>query len=151
MRKKTMFGRRENGLTTFDLMAVVAIIAILVTFATPHLAHWRSLINVNSSARAIASELQKGRMYAINQNTRFRMSFNTEANTYQLQKLVSGTWQNIGDPKTLPNGIDLVSVSADPVFQTLGNTLGSATIVLENTQGHTKSINVSSTGRVKVE
>ena len=146
-----MFGRRENGLTTIELMAVVVIVTLLATVAAPHLAHWRSIINVNSSARAIASELQKGRMYAISQNTSFRMSFNTEANSYQLQKLDAGTWQNVGDPKTLPNGIDLVSASADPVFQTLGNTLGSATIVLENTTGRTKSINVSSTGRVKVE
>ena len=147
-----MFNRQQNGFTTVELMVVTAIAGILVTVAIPHLARWRALLRVNAAARTIASDLQLSRMNAISQNARFRVNFNTTDETYQLQKWQAGTWQTVKDgAKSLPKEVDLVSVSTDPVFQTLGNTLGSATIVVQNTLGRTRTVNVSSTGRVKVQ
>lgn len=146
-----MCSRQENAFTTIELLAVGAILGIMVAFATPHLARWLSIVRLNASARTIATDLQVGRMNAISQNTRFRISFSPESNTYQMQRDQTGTWHNAGETKILPSGIDLVSATADPEFQTLGNTSGGSTITIGNTQGRLRTITVSSTGRVKVE
>lgn len=147
-----MFSRQQNGFTTIELMVVTVIVGILAAITVPHLARWRAFLSVNAAARAIASDLQLSRMSAISQNVKFRVSFNTTDSTYQLQKWQTGTWQTVKDgTKSLPQEVALVSVTTDPVFQTLGNTLGGATIVVQNTLGRTRTVNVSSTGRVKVQ
>jgi len=142
---------QEGAFTIIELVIVMMIVGVLAAFATPRLSRWLAITGVDAAAREIATELQLGKMRAISQNTRYRISFNTENNTYQVQKYVTGTWQDVGDPKLLPAGVDLVSATTTPTFKTLGTTLAGATIRLRNAQGRTRTITVSLTGRVKVK
>jgi hypothetical protein len=90
-------------------------------------------------------------MRAISENTRYRISFDPANDTYIVQKDVAGAWQDVGGPKTFPSGVDLVSATTDPIFQTLGTTPGGTTITLRNTQGRQRKIRLSFAGRVRVE
>jgi Tfp pilus assembly protein FimT len=127
------------------------VVGVLAAFATPHLGRWLVTTGVDAAAREIATDLQLGKMRAISQNTRYRINFDPANNTYQVRKDVAGIWQDVGDPKSLPAGVDLVSATATPTFQTLGTAPGGATITLRNAQGRTRTITVSFAGRVKVE
>jgi Tfp pilus assembly protein FimT len=142
---------QEGAFTTIELIIVLMVVGVLATFATPRLGRWLATTGVDAAAREIATDLQLGKMRAISQNTKYRISFNTENNTYQMQKDVAGTWQDVGNPKPFPAGVDLVSATATPTFQTLGTAPGGATITLRNAQGRTRTITVSFAGRVQVE
>ena len=142
---------QERAFTIIELVIVMMIIGVLAAFATPHLGRWLATIGVDTAAREIATELQLGKMRAISQNARYRISFNAASNTYQMQKEVAGAWQDVGHPKPLPTGVDLVSATANPVFQTLGTAPGGTTITLRNAQGRTRKVTVSFAGRVQVE
>jgi prepilin-type N-terminal cleavage/methylation domain-containing protein len=147
-----MLGRLQEGaFTIIELIIVMMVVGVLAAFATPHLGRWLATTGIDAAARGIATDLQLGKMRAISQNTRYRISFNTENDTYQMQKDVTGTWQDVGDPKLLPAGVDLVSTTATPTFQTLGTAPGGATIMLRNAQGRTRMVTVSFAGRVQVE
>ena len=142
---------QEGAFTTVELIITMMIVGAMAAFATPHLGRWLATIGVDAAARQIATDLQLGKMRAISQNTRYRFSFDPATNTYQVQKDAAGTWQDVGDPKPLPAGVDLVSVTATPTFQTLGTAPGGATITLRNAQGRTRTITVSFAGRVQVK
>jgi prepilin-type N-terminal cleavage/methylation domain-containing protein len=147
-----MFCLHQRAFTTTELVIVMMLIGILAAFATPHLGRWLAIVRVNSAARHIASELQLSKMRAISQNTRYRISFDPASDTYQVQKQAgTSVWQNINNPISLPTGVDLVSASTNPVFQTLGTSPGGTTITLRNAQGRAKTIKVSFSGRVKIE
>jgi prepilin-type N-terminal cleavage/methylation domain-containing protein len=147
-----MQGRLQEGaFTIIELMIVLMVVGVLAAFATPRLGRWLATTGIDAAAREIATELQLGKMRAISQNTRYRLSFNTENNTYQMQKDVTGTWQDVGNRKLLPTGVDLVHATATPTFQTLGTAPGGATITLRTAQGRMRTITVSFAGRVQVE
>jgi prepilin-type N-terminal cleavage/methylation domain-containing protein len=141
----------ERGFTTFELLITMMIVGIMATFMVPHLGRWLTTIGVDAAARELASELQLWRMRAISDNTRYRISFDRVNDTYVVQKDVSGTWQDIGGPKSLPSGITLENATTDPIFRTLGTTPGGTTITLSNAQGRQRKIRLSFTGRVTVE
>jgi Tfp pilus assembly protein FimT len=127
------------------------IVGIMAAFLVPHLGRWLTTVGIDAAARELAAELQLGKMRAISENTRYRISFDLANDTYVVQKDVAGAWQDIGAPKALPSGIDLESASTDPIFQSLGTTPGGSTIRLRNTQGRQRTIRLSFAGRVKVE
>ena len=146
-----MFCGLERAFTTVELLITVMIVGILAAFLTPHLGRWLTTVGVDAAARELAAELQLGKMRAISENTRYRISFDPANDTYIVQKDVAGAWQDVGGPKTFPSGVDLVSATTDPVFQTLGTTPGGTTITLRNTQGRQRKIRLSFAGRVRVE
>ncbi len=141
---------RERGFTTTELLLIVVIIGLLAALATPIFVPWLSSVKVHSAARDIVSDLQLARMKAISQNTNFRITFNPTNKTYQIEKEVSGVWQNVGAAKALPAGITL-SITGNPaVFQSTGTATNSTTIILQNSQGKTKQVTVSVAGAIKM-
>lgn len=148
---------RERGFTITELMVVLAIVGVLTVIATPNLSRWSTSIRMESATREIASTLQLARTRAITQNASIRITFDTSANTYQLQQRDSvdtTKWNNIESAKKLPNGVQLVSVSGNPItFQSgRGSTFpgNNGTITVQNTQGKSTDIVVAQTGRVTV-
>ena len=142
----------ERAFSTIELMVVVLLIALMATFSAPHLARWLSVIKVNAAARNLASELQLGRMRAIAENIRYRITFDTTNNAYQIQKDLAGEWQDVNPIRPLPAGIDLETATTNPIFfQTLGTVAAGSTITLRNMQNQRRRITVSRSGRVNVK
>ena len=146
-----MFSKHEDGFTLTELMVVMSLVGLLATFSAPHLGRWLAVIKVNAAARGIASELQLGRMRAISENIRFRISFDTIGETYQIHKYVAGDWEEVDPAKPLPSGIDLETATTNPIFfQTLGTVAAGSTITVSNAQNQKRRVTVSRSGRVKV-
>jgi Tfp pilus assembly protein FimT len=146
-----MFTCFERAFTTVELLISMMIVGVMAAFLTPHLGRWLTTVGVDAAARELASELHLGKMRAISENTPYRISFDPASDTYVVQKDVAGDWQDSDRPKSLPKGIDLVSATTNPIFQTLGTTPGGTTITLRNAQGRQRQIRLSFAGRVKVE
>jgi prepilin-type N-terminal cleavage/methylation domain-containing protein len=150
-----MLYRQERAFTTVELLIVMMIVGIMAAFLTPHLGRWLSTVGVDTAARALASELQLGKMRAISQNTRYRINFDPTQATYTVQKEAAGAWADIGSPRLLPTGVRLVSVSAgrNPLyFEPLGTAPGgNAVITLQNAQGRMRAVHISTGGRVMVK
>jgi prepilin-type N-terminal cleavage/methylation domain-containing protein len=145
---------QERAFTLVELLIVMMIVGTLAAFLTPHLGRWLTTIGVDTAARALASELQLGKMRAISQNRRYRISFDLTQATYTVQKQAVGIWEDVGTPRVLPSGVQMVSISAgrNPLyFEPLGTSPGgNAIITLQNAQGRTRTIHISTGGRVKV-
>lgn len=141
-----------HAFSTTELMVALLLVALLATISVPHLGRWLSVIKVNAAARNLASELQLGRMRAISENIRYRITFDTAANAYQVQKDVAGEWQDVNPIKPLPAGIDLETATTNPIFfQTLGTVAAGSTITLRNMQDQRRRITISRSGRVNVK
>jgi type II secretion system protein H len=149
-----MWYGQVKGFTTAELLVVVAIVGVLAGMTAPSLHHWLSTLRVDTVAREIAAELQLGKMRAITENGRYRMSFDLEHQAYVMQKEVLGAWHNVEASRSLPTGLRLVSVSdgRNPLyFEPRGTTPGgNALITLKNARGRTRVVSISTGGRVHV-
>ncbi|RMF85143.1 MAG: prepilin-type N-terminal cleavage/methylation domain-containing protein [Nitrospinota bacterium] len=141
----------ERAFTLIELLIVGMILALMALLALPNFTHWLFMTRMHSTAREIAADLQTARIKAITQNTAFRVRFDPQTETYQMEKRVAGQWKTVGDPKTLPAGVDLVQVTRQPIFQPIGTAPGGTTVTLHGAQGGIKKIKVSFAGRIKIE
>jgi type II secretion system protein H len=146
---------QPKGFTTTELLIAVAMIGMLAGIATPSLQQWLSTMRVDTAAREMAATLQLSKMRAVTENTRYRMSFDLSHNAYVSQRESLGAWHNVEAPTRLPAGLRLVSVSAgrNPLyFEPLGTAPGgNAVITLQNARGRTRTVSISTGGRVKVQ
>ena len=143
---------RAAGFTLTDLIITMAIMGILAVFAVPNITSWLSAVNMNSTTRSLATELQLTRMRAISRNRKVRVSFDTDNETYEVEEEIDGTWTDL-DPEvsgTLPKQIDLYTAPATVTFNPIGTAVG-GTITLQNTQGKQKQIIIHTTGRVRIQ
>ena len=76
----------DAAFTTAELMIVLVIVGVLTAVATPSLHRWLSTIGVDAAARELAATLQLGKMRAIAENRRYRMSFDLAQHSYVVQK-----------------------------------------------------------------
>lgn len=142
----------RHAFSTIELMIALLIATLLATFSASHLSRWLAVVKVNSAANNLASDLQLGRMRAISENTRYRITFDTSGNAYQIHKDIAGEWQDVNPIKPLPAGIDLETATTNPVFfQTLGTVAAGSTITLRNMQNQRRRITISRSGRVNVK
>ena len=152
---RRLWSHQAAAFTTAELLIVLVIVGVLAAVATPPLHRWLSIIGVDTAARELAATLQLGKMRAIAENRRYRMSFDLAQHAYVVQKEVFGVWHNVEDSKALRAGLQLVSVSEgrNPLyFEPLGTMpSGNATIILQNAQGRSRTVAISTAGRVRVK
>jgi len=98
--------RNESGLTLFELMVVVGIMAILASVAVPGFLGWLPKYRMRSAADDVLSTLQHARLRAVRENDIVSVAFDTADNSY-LVFLDSGTVKS----GRMPAGIDLQSTS----------------------------------------
>ena len=141
-----------HAFSTIELVVTLLIVTLLATFSASHLSRWLSVVKVNSAAHSLASDLQLGRMRAISENTRYRITFDTSGNAYQIHKDIAGEWQDVKPITPLPAGIDLEEATTNPIFfQTLGTVAAGSAITLRNMQNQRRRITISRSGRVNVK
>jgi len=68
-------GRHEAGFTVIELMAAVAIFAILASIAIPVFSVWRPNYKLKSAARDLYSNLQMAKLGAVKQNKEWAVVF----------------------------------------------------------------------------
>jgi prepilin-type N-terminal cleavage/methylation domain-containing protein len=145
--------KSPGGFSIVELMVAVLLLAVLAGVAIPSLIALNGQLQLSSAANQVSGDLQLSRMKAIAKRKKFRVTFDTATETYQVEEntgCTSSSYSAAAPARSLPTGINITSVTANPVFQCSGTASG-ATINLANANGQTKSVIVNLVGRVRIQ
>lgn len=147
--------KKSGGFSFFELMVVLAIMAVASAIVTPGILSWRSNAKLRGAAGNLKNDLELSKTRAVRERSPVTVTFlETQYQVTFTDK--DGKLQTLRDRK-LPGGVrvDLDSTN----FTTLGDKTmfngrglpqaGSA--VLVNTNGQQKRIIVSPLGRIRIE
>jgi Tfp pilus assembly protein FimT len=131
-----------EGFTVLELIAALAIAALLTGIAWPAWNNFISSYNLSSSARVVHSELQTMRVRAAAENVSFRAAYATGAAAIDIER--DG---EVVARKPLASGISITQ-SGSIAFSPRG-TASANRVRLSNNQGSCRQVIVSATGRVR--
>ena len=122
---------KRKAFTLIEILIVISLLALLISISIPTFSRFSAQLCLNTSARALASELRRVQNQAILQHKTLGLD---------------------SSKLSLPSGIKsknecFVSFAASG-FPPPG---GSGTLILQNRLGQTRKIIVSSAGRVRIE
>ena len=147
----------ERGLTIIELAVVVVIIAVAALFITPAIGEWIDNYRIKQAARDIVSALQTAKMRAISTHREYRVVFDLNHETYQLQRgnkaSGSDSWSQEGSTWEAPRNVDIdhTNVVNDTFQFNPDGTCTSGSIFLDNTKGRRYRILVLYTGRMRIQ
>lgn len=88
---KMQKGFIPKGFTLVELLIVLALMAIMTSFAIPAWQHYSENTNLKTATRAITADIIQTRQRAIAENVNtYQMTFNTGSNTYSLSRSDTG-------------------------------------------------------------
>ena len=113
--------RNESGVTFYELVVVIGIIALLSSMAIPGFLSWLPKYRMSSAADEVLSTLQHAKLRAIRENDIVSVRFNLANDSYTAF-LDNGAGADAGDGNPdageaivkngqMPGGIDLLSTS----------------------------------------
>ena len=142
----------RKGFSIIELIIVIAIIAVLSTFAVPAFLKYTANANLKSATREITSDILNQKEKAISENRKQRITFSTANESYTLEERnAADTAYENPQTRTLKHfgsNIDITS-GYTMTFQTRG-TAKNGTIKLANNRGSIATITVNITGRTYV-
>jgi prepilin-type N-terminal cleavage/methylation domain-containing protein len=144
----------KRGVTLIELVVVFAIIAIGAVLLVPNMGPWIANYRLRTATRDITSTLRVAQMRAVSNNVDYRVSFDTGARTYILQRNTGGLWVDEGTAQTLPTGIRINDPvpSNNPLTFSPNSSSNGGTVTLKNTRNSDRRITVlPSTGRISIQ
>lgn len=153
--------RIKNGFSLYELLVVVAIIAVVSTIVVPQAISWRSNAKLRGAAYNLKGDLEMAKIRAVRENAFVTIRFDTGANKYDVfvdngvnsgDYLLDSDERKLRDRK-LPAGVTLVSTTFTndrTRFSSRGRA-DNGTAVLENSKGEKREIIISPVGRVHVK
>ncbi len=151
---------REEGFSFFELLAVVLILATLVTIGVPSVQKAMSWGNLTSGARGVASDLRAAQQTAITKALKVQIRFTVvsgQPGYYDFYEENPSTHLMVATGKrvTLDRNARLYSANFDGhsivEFDALGGATEAGQVILANPLGEQLKIDVASiTGRVKI-
>ena len=134
--------RDDRGFSLGEMMAALAVFAIVAAIAVPSYLSAQPGLRLNGAAREVMGKLMWARSKAVEQNSTYTVTFPTN---HSLQ--ING--QTI-DLQTDYPGITLSKSGSDPAFNGRGMVnSGSTTITVSNCSS-SRTVTVSATGNVKI-
>jgi type II secretion system protein H len=144
----------RRAFTLLELIAVIAIFAILSGLSVAGWGSVRSTMSVQAAARQIAMDLRLARMRAINLHTNHLLRFAEGESTYRAQRWDGKSYIDLIPPAKLPKGIRITRCTAPDgavIFRPRGNASGFGTVSVANQRGETRQVIVDIAGHVRVE
>ena len=147
--------KKIGGFSLFELLVVIAVIAVVSAIVTPNIISWRTNAKLRGAAGNLKGDLEMSKARAVRERTPVTVTFT--ATNYRVTFTDKDGNARILRNRQLPPGVrlDLDGTS----FGTMGDqtrfngrgipVAGSA--VLVNTKGDQKNIIVSTLGRIRVE
>lgn len=141
--------RKVKGFTLLELIAVMAIAAVLVTLWTPRVAHMIDWLETEASVRDVTTALAVAQSGAIMQSTRARLTI--RADTLRIDRLDASQWVpwwRLAGPTS--HGVTLAVSNPIVVFGPTGMGWGASNTKIVLSRGsQSETITMSRVGRVK--
>jgi type II secretion system protein H len=148
--------QKNKGFTLVEMMVVIAIMAIVSAIAVPNFYSYAAGMKLRSASRDLYSTLQKTRMNAIRQNTRWAVEFTSS--TYKVvncgpDNVCGGSGATDNTISTTTNISEYSGVSI-PIFPGTvefypDGTSNGGTLTFGNSTGHSSQVVISVSGRIK--
>jgi prepilin-type N-terminal cleavage/methylation domain-containing protein len=149
--------RNHKGLTIFEILVVIGILAIVSAFVVPNIIGWRSDMKLTGAINNLKGDLEMAKARAIRENNFVAVSFSNKGYTIFIDNgaggVDAGDWLKQGSELLLRDREMPSGVTVDLAGTTFANkrtrfngrghcaVLGSA--VLKNDKGESKTIAVS--------
>jgi len=157
MEKKTM--KKAGGFSIFELLIVIAIVAVVAAIVTPNVIGWRTRAQLRAATGNLKADLEMAKINAIKENNFVAIKFDSNAYEVFIDKSDDGT-READEPllrtRTLPAGVvfdfsnpDWTFTSHVAKFNGRG-TADNGTAILTNTKGDEKHIRIETLGRIRV-
>ncbi|MEW5800821.1 MAG: GspH/FimT family pseudopilin, partial [bacterium] len=154
---------QQAAFTLVEVLVIVAIIGILSAIAGPDLLNMMPGIRLNNAAQLIVNDLQFARMRSISTTREYRINFDASSESYRIEEgdqSIGSTWpgtlieqeRRLNDSSNVfyQKGIDLNSVTQNPVFNSKGLCSTPSTIKIQNNSGGKKKVVINMTGGIKI-
>ncbi len=142
--------RANLGFSLFEVVTILAVIAILGIMAYPAYLQIGPSIHLNSSIKQLAGDLRQAQQLAVEQQINHSAVFNLEANSYTInnddsgQVIISRVLTNL----TIQEITGLTNNTL--TFTVTGGVLESGSLTLENVKGQVKILEIKPSGYVKI-
>ena len=141
---------KNGGFSIYELMVVIAIIAILSTIAVPGMLSWRTNYKLDSAAREILSAIEYARSRAVRDDQAVRVNFDFTNNSYSV---VNQDGDTLRDGQMTAD-LDLQNISLGTQVQFAGRGLpdvsGAVTIVYVANTSLVRRVNLSIGGNARM-
>ncbi|MGA1875786.1 MAG: GspH/FimT family pseudopilin [bacterium] len=153
------------GFTLIELAVILTIFGILSALGVPSILEIMPRIRLNNAAQRIVSDIQFARMRSIATGKEYRLNFDVSTESYQIEegnRSSGSTWpgaavdlvRDFNDSSNLYHhkGIDIYSVSQNPVFNPKGFSLTNSniTIKLQDNKGNKKQVTLNIAGKADI-
>jgi type IV fimbrial biogenesis protein FimT len=148
---------KDKGFTLVEMMTVIAITAVVSAIAIPNFYSFAAGMKLRSASRDLYSTLQKTRMNAIRQNTRWAVEFSSS--TYKVvdcgtDNICTGSGTADNKTSTTTNisaypGINITSFPGAVEFYPDGTSNAGTLIIFSDSKGNPSQVEVSAAGRIK--
>ncbi len=143
---------RNPGTMILNVLFAIAIIAILSAISIPRFKMFEKNLQLSSTARNLVSDLRYAQQLTISEQIPHIVHFDNLNNAYQILKIDTST--TTIKVVNLVSGISFSSITGftnnDVKFNSYGGVSESGTIILTNTEGNIKTINVKPSGYVQL-
>ena len=146
--------KKDSGFSLFELLMVIAVIAVVSAIVTPNFLSWRSNAKLRGAAGNLKNDLELSKTRAVRERSKVTVTF--LATHYQVTFTdKDGNVQTLRNRK-LPGGVrvDLDSTNfrdGDKTVFSERGLPGAGSAVLVNNSGQQKTIIVSPLGRIRIE
>ena len=154
--------RNSNGVTFFELMVVIGILAIIAVAAVPNIISWRGNVNLRGAVDNLKGELQAAKASAAREGSWVVIEFFSDryhvfvdngvgAGGLKNDGILNGD-EKISRQRKLPSGVNIESSAFTKThFNPRGTTGAAGTVTLANSRGDQKKLIISPMGRIRIE
>lgn len=142
---------KTSGFTVFELVVVIAMIAVLTLIGMPVYKRLAPNIDLETASRDLVSDLRHAQQLAVTEQVGYRLTLYTDPDYYQIINAITA---EVIKNKIFKNQINIDAVvgltNNAAVFSVTGAVQDSGQITLINSRNHTTTIDIKPSGYVKI-
>jgi len=139
----------NRGFTLNELLVVMAIIVIMCGVSLIYLSTFSPSTKLKGEANQIFNQIHKTQNYALTEQEIYSIKFTKTTGNYSINKIANEN-SNLVESFDLQNGIVFVNNDLEIRFNAAGIPSSSADITIQNQKGESSTIQVTTTGYVKI-